>query len=711
MGNSEEKIDIRNKANEKTNEIIKKMQYLEKAILTEEIKNRGKNDSKNNQDLNNNSSNVKKFNLNIFLYTNEEIDERILNSIKQYNSEVFNWNIEKYDKFSQKNTEKIFERCEKDFEDNKFNNVVIIPIMSISYFENILEQEGKDILLPFNELIEEQQPFFLFIDANESDFNEYKSFIELKYSEKEKDELDYQNFNEEITKKIIEYKRKEFDFQINLDFIIEVDDKIKPFKEYILKLKDTKCDLEIFVNNELFYQYLYGAENFNIQKNNNNFEQMLEKEIRINNILQIKLILYNININEYDDYYYKLFYIGKLEITYYEFKRHILNNILRKDKYNYLDKRNFNVIRFKQTPRNILLRYTGYFNQIGDILFCDQINFYPAKINIAIGGYIGSGKSTLINTIFGEKRCLEGRGSSLTNYISQFCLKDYPINFYDFPGFRAKQNGKENYSLFIEEIRSKISDLKKINETIHCFLFCIKFEERIFDKNDEEMIKVFKALAQLKLRTFFIITGSEEEDSRQFQNFKKVILNNLKKVKQLCGEDGDIIFGTDLDKSIIPILSRDKIFHKFTAKAFGLDKIFKVLYDYFLPKKINLQKEIFLDEEKLKDYIKENELLKVFESQNKSSQNFKSILEEQFDRLIMKMFFKLPKYLYSSFEENNYNLVNDLIDEAFYIFTLHFEQISNVEKLQFSKKLYELKNKLNKNIIMSYLEDSKKQAA
>ena len=369
MGNSEEKIDVRNKANEKTNEIIKKMQYLEKAILTEEIKNRGKNDSKNNQDLNNNSSNVKKFNLNIFLYTNEEIDERILNSIKQYNSEVFNWNIEKYDKFSQKNTEKIFERCEKDFEDNKFNNVVIIPIMSISYFENILEQEGKDILLPFNELIEEQQPFFLFIDANESDFNEYKSFIELKYSEKEKDELDYQNFNEEITKKIIEYKRKEFDFQINLDFIIEVDDKIKPFKEYILKLKDTKCDLEIFVNNELFYQYLYGAENFNIQKNNNNFEQMLEKEIRINNILQIKLILYNININEYDDYYYKLFYIGKLEITYYEFKKHILNNILRKDKYNYLDKRNFNVIRFKQTPRNILLRYTGYFNQIGDILF------------------------------------------------------------------------------------------------------------------------------------------------------------------------------------------------------------------------------------------------------------------------------------------------------------------------------------------------------
>jgi hypothetical protein len=35
----------------------------------------------------------------------------------------------------------------------------------------------------------------------------------------------------------------------------------------------------------------------------------------------------------------------------------------------------------------------------------------------------------------------------MTNYISQFALKEYAINFYDFPGFRAKINGKENTSL------------------------------------------------------------------------------------------------------------------------------------------------------------------------------------------------------------------------------------------------------------------------
>ena len=77
----------------------------------------------------------------------------------------------------------------------------------------------------------------------------------------------------------------------------------------------------------------------------------------------------------------------------------------------------------------------------------------------------------------------------------------------------------------------------------------------------------------------------------------------------------------------------------------------------------------------------------------------------------MKIFLKVPKYLYSSFDENFDNLVNGLIDEIFYIFNLHFEQKSNEEKLQFSKILYEFKNDLNNTIIKSYLEDSKKQAA
>ena len=68
MGNSDERIDIRNKANEKANKIIKGMKYLEDNILKEEIKKRVKSDKAGNENVNV-SSNNKKFNLNIFVYS------------------------------------------------------------------------------------------------------------------------------------------------------------------------------------------------------------------------------------------------------------------------------------------------------------------------------------------------------------------------------------------------------------------------------------------------------------------------------------------------------------------------------------------------------------------------------------------------------------------------------------------------------------------
>ena len=139
----------------------------------------------------------------------------------------------------------------------------------------------------------------------------------------------------------------------------------------------------------------------------------------------------------------------------------------------------------------------------------------------------GCGKSTLINTILGEKKCLEGQGNLITNYISKYSLKEYPINLYDFPGFKARQNGRDNTNLLIEEIKKHNCELNKVDEIIHCILFCIKFHERIFDENDKDMAEIFDTIAQLKIRTFFIITGSEKEGSRQFRNFKNIIIHKI----------------------------------------------------------------------------------------------------------------------------------------------------------------------------------------
>ena len=486
---------------EKFDNLVQNKKNLENNIIKEEVLKRTTIYSIDKKE---------KFDLNIYIYSDTKIHPWIYNSIKDYNEEVFNWKIKDFVEYSQKNTEKIIGICESDLKKKKFKNVVILPIKSFSDFTTSLEKE--DFLASFNDLNEEMQPFFLIIDEDINDFNKH-------IQKKEREEIvkmmkkDENNDNKKIYDKfweipIINYKMFKIYFEIKIEFNINEINQIKLLDECILKKKNKNDDFEFYVNDVLYYKYLYGLEN-NYIKNKDNYEKNLINKLKTNGFLKISFLLYNIKNEEKLNF--KEFEVNKIELLTYSFKNHKLNHILQKKKYEYLDIRNFDVIKSNQLLKYNLLKYTGYFNQLGDIIFYEGFQSLRANINIAIGGYIGSGKSTLINTIFGEKRCLEGQGGSQTIYISRNGLKDYPINFIDFPGFRAKKDGKSNISLFVEEIKKKISDLKILNEEIHCFLFCIKFEDRIFDENDEEMKEVFNAIIDLKLRTFFIITGSEKE--------------------------------------------------------------------------------------------------------------------------------------------------------------------------------------------------------
>ena len=201
MGNSNKKDNLKNKANEKADELMKKKESLENSLLTEELSKREGDDKKKDKKKSkkkNLSSKKTKFGLNIFMYSNYKIAQTIVTAISQYNSEVFEWNTEVLTGFNKENSEIIYERCETDLKKNQFKDVVILPIQSISDFQSIIEQDGKDIFEPFNDLTEEQQPFFLIIDTEKEDFVQYKAFIEVKNSVEDEKVLDYQKFNDDI---------------------------------------------------------------------------------------------------------------------------------------------------------------------------------------------------------------------------------------------------------------------------------------------------------------------------------------------------------------------------------------------------------------------------------------------------------------------------------------------------------------------------------
>ena len=336
------------------------------------------------------------YKLNIFIYYNNNIDRDLIDILSNYNDYMFNWGKKAIQGFSKKNSSIIIEQFEKDFDNKNFKNVIIFPINSFSEFENDLKSDGKNVLADFNEhLIDEQQPFFLLIDSKENDF--------------------IKTYETEVTiDKYLELKRKEIDFEIfsEINLLKEQTHKIEKFKKCILNKKKSSDDFTIIINGQK-YETKFGKENKKLETFLSIFE---DEEIDLFNISFLSINQNGKYSEEIEIYHNYKQNISDLKFICYEFKKEKIKNLL--DNYNRLDARNFNVLRMSKSINMQLIKYTGYYNQFGDILYCDQSSSYAAKINIAIGGYSGSGKSTLINTIFGEKRCLEGQGCSITNYIS-----------------------------------------------------------------------------------------------------------------------------------------------------------------------------------------------------------------------------------------------------------------------------------------------------
>ena len=141
-GNNNYREKLVNRASEKVDKIMQEKIKLEKKILREELNNRGLND---------------RFSLKIFMYSELDINTKIRSSIIQYDPEIFDWQVASVlINYSEDNTNRIINECNADFENNNFKNVIILPIPSFSYFRDSLEREGKDILINFNDLSEEQ---------------------------------------------------------------------------------------------------------------------------------------------------------------------------------------------------------------------------------------------------------------------------------------------------------------------------------------------------------------------------------------------------------------------------------------------------------------------------------------------------------------------------------------------------------------------------
>ena len=278
---------------------------------------------------------------------------------------------------------------------------------------------------------------------------------------------------------------------------------------------------------------------------------------------------------------------------------------------------------------SILWNIYNYFYQI------DKINntTFSSEIclNIYLIGKPGTGKSSFVNELFGEKRALENIGKSVTDKINEYPYiqklnfiddKIGRINIFDTPGFTA--NGTVMGALKTK-ILNIFSNYFNNKDMIHCFLYFLDgSSRRTLDDDEIKLIQFINTKQKIIFshsKIFFIINFTNKTDDNDENSYKNILHN------ELIDRFGEL---SELAKkeNIIEInLKRD--IEKNREYKFGIDEIFKKMYNYFEPHKIDVNDILNIGNNK--------------EENRKLNQN--EILNMQIEKLNESMFFKFFKRL------------------------------------------------------------------
>lgn len=222
-----------------------------------------------------------KYEMDIIVYSDEKISDSFKGMLNHIKHEE--WKVAGYlENFSEDNSNKIIQKLKKDYEKKTFKNVILIPIKSINSFKETLMDNSKNIFDQFSDLEIDEQPFIIFIDYENKDF---------EYSIKELANPD--NLKAIYYEKLI--NDEEIEININFDIKQNEQEKINILSNMIKRKKSHGDDFEIKVNNETFYKNLFGQEKTIIREIGDIFNFLNEKIAK--DIIRISIINYNSNID------------------------------------------------------------------------------------------------------------------------------------------------------------------------------------------------------------------------------------------------------------------------------------------------------------------------------------------------------------------------------------------------------------------------------
>lgn len=182
----------------------------------------------------------------------------------------------------------------------------------------------------------------------------------------------------------------------------------------------------------------------------------------------------------------------------------------------------------------------------------EKDNLPPA--NIIVAGITGTGKSTLINAVFGSELAETGTGRPVTAHIAEYKKDEIPICIWDTVGLELDSaKTKESINSIRDTIASK-ADSEDHFDHIHAIWYCINSGSNRYQGAEIDFIKSLYSIGV----PFIIVLTQCIGDPKKVNSFEE----NIRNINNSMGM-------SDID--IVQVCAQDFKLRSGTIEAFGLD--------------------------------------------------------------------------------------------------------------------------------------------
>ena len=201
--------------------------------------------------------------------------------------------------------------------------------------------------------------------------------------------------------------------------------------------------------------------------------------------------------------------------------------------------------------------------------------------NILVAGITGTGKSTLLNAIFGKNFAETGTGRPVTEHRSEYHSEDIPIRIWETVGLELDS---EKTRKSIGDICAKIAEMAEHPDPydkVHAIWYCINSNSKRYQGAELEFIKKLHSLGVPFIIVMTQCSGDEDEVNALIlaeDRTHKALLSGQKIEGDSVGSVEEINQKSDKYKNVDPIKDADVYVDAIKGLAQKNDIVYRFLF-------------------------------------------------------------------------------------------------------------------------------------